>query len=193
MTEAILRETVRLLGDVGYAGMSLEAVAKAAGVGKTAIYRRFRDKAELSATAMAMLRRVDEPVDTGSARTDLIAQMERSVHAMVAGPGLAMMGTILVESKRNPELIEAFRDRIILPLFAASREAMHRGVARGEVRADADVDAAIEAAFGQIVTRFFTGEGYDARFAERAVDLVWSGVAATARPGRARSSRKRSE
>ena len=41
---AILQATLRVLTDQGYAGMSIERVAAAAGVGKTAIYRRFSSK-----------------------------------------------------------------------------------------------------------------------------------------------------
>ena len=46
------------------------AIAREAGVGKTAIYRRFDDKGTLAAAAMARLRRVDDPPpSTGNART----------------------------------------------------------------------------------------------------------------------------
>ena len=39
----------------GYAGMSMEAVAEAAGVGKTTVYRRYRDKADLVTAAIAAM------------------------------------------------------------------------------------------------------------------------------------------
>jgi AcrR family transcriptional regulator len=182
VTEAILRETARMLGTEGYSRTSVEAVAKAAGVGKTAVYRRFRDKAELAAAAMALLRRVDDPVATGTARGDMIAEIDRSVLAMVHGPGLGMIGTLLVEARREPELLEAFRARIISPLLERTRAAMRAGVERGEIRADADLDAAIEAMVGQIVMRFFTGLGYEEGFAERAVDVVFGGIAAGPTP-----------
>ena len=185
VTDAILHTALRILGEHGYAAMSVEAVAKAAGVGKTAIYRRFTGKADLAAAAMAQLRRVEDSVDTGSARGDLVVHVERSLAAMVHGPGLVMIGTLLVEGRRTPELLEAFRERIIHPLYAQGREALLRGVERGEVRADADIDGSLEAILGQIITRYFSGRGYDASFAEHAVDVVWDGLA----PPRRRNTR----
>ncbi len=44
---AILKAAIKLLRAHGYAGMSVEAVAAEAGVGKATIYRRHRNKGEL--------------------------------------------------------------------------------------------------------------------------------------------------
>ena len=44
---AILMQTLRLLAEQGYAAMSVESVAAAAGVGKATLYRRYRDKRDL--------------------------------------------------------------------------------------------------------------------------------------------------
>jgi len=51
--EAIATATLALLTERGFARMSMEAIAAAAGVGKPAIYRRFRDKAGLVASVIA--------------------------------------------------------------------------------------------------------------------------------------------
>lgn len=188
VTAAILDAAARMLGDVGYARMSIEAVARAAGVGKTAIYRRYRSKAELSAAAMARLRRPEAPVDGGDARNDLVEQIERSRRVIVEGPGLVMFGTLLVEGRRDPALLATFRERLIEPLRAAGRLAIERGVARGEVRQDVDIDAALEAMVGQILARYATGLGFPDDWAERAVDVVWRGIAAPPAPRKTRRS-----
>ena len=49
MTEAALRQ----LAEVGYARVSMESVACEAGVARTTVYRRFKDKADLITTAIA--------------------------------------------------------------------------------------------------------------------------------------------
>jgi hypothetical protein len=53
--EAITQATMALLAERGFAGMSMEAIAGAAGVGKPAIYRRFHDKASLVASVIVPL------------------------------------------------------------------------------------------------------------------------------------------
>ena len=51
--QAITSATLSLLTEHGFARMSVEGVAAAAGVGKPAIYRRFPDKAALVAAVIA--------------------------------------------------------------------------------------------------------------------------------------------
>ncbi len=69
----MLQATRRVLTDQGYAGMSVEQVASAAGVGKTTIYRRYASKKELTAAAINAVREDwGPPPDTGSARTDAV-------------------------------------------------------------------------------------------------------------------------
>ena len=70
---AITEATLTLLRERGFARMSMEAVASRAGVGKPAIYRRFRDKAELVATVIdTQLPQLELP-DAGDARHRLHA------------------------------------------------------------------------------------------------------------------------
>lgn len=177
MTEAILRATGELLAQ-GYAAMSVEKVASRAGVGKTAIYRRFASKAELAAAAIATLRSVDEELELGSAREEIREHLRRSYAAIVEGPGLSMAGTLLVERHRNPELLETFRERVIRPVMRASRASLERGRARGELQADADLDVALEALVGQLYARALTGNEFDPGWIDRAVALVFDGIGA---------------
>ena len=68
---AITEATLTLLRERGFARMSMEAVASVAGVGKPAIYRRFRDKAELVATVIdGQLPQLELP-DVGDTRAEL--------------------------------------------------------------------------------------------------------------------------
>src|SRR5215203_1890707 len=80
--DGVIRAAIlRLLGEVGYGALTMDAVASEAGVGKATIYRRWRTKEELVVDTVAELNAVEaEPVDTGSVEGDLRAVM----HAMVA-------------------------------------------------------------------------------------------------------------
>src|SRR4051812_7755586 len=72
---AILETAWRLLLEEGYARMSIAQVAEQARVGRPAIYRRYRDKSELVAAVLADKQSRTQPIDTGSARGDLIAHL----------------------------------------------------------------------------------------------------------------------
>ena len=92
---AILQATLRVLTDQGYAGTSIERVAAEAGVGKTAIYRRYASKAELTAAALASQRDAwGPPPDTGSARNDMIEMLAQAQVAFERGASLAHAGSV---------------------------------------------------------------------------------------------------
>jgi AcrR family transcriptional regulator len=177
VTSAILQAALKLLGENGYAGMSVEAVAAAAGVGKTAIYRRYTGKPELAAAAMALARDPGFTPDTGDTRRDLILQLERSQKAMVDGPGLTIMGSLLIEAQRNPDLLDVFSTRIRKPAWDAGARVIRRGIERGDVSPDLDIDAALSAIWGQVAAHFLAGADFTPDWAERAVDVVWNGIA----------------
>ena len=108
--QAILRAALQLLTDRGYAGMSVEGVASRAGVGKTTIYRRYASKEELVAAALAALRDDLGPLpDTGDIRSDMVEMILQMRRALQQGPGLGMIGALLVEERRSPELLELLR------------------------------------------------------------------------------------
>ena len=108
--------------------MSIEAVAREAGVGKPAIYRRFRDKAELVASVIAGRLPTLDPPDLGDTR----AELWRAVQQGLPGDGLSYVGLIgglIAEQNRHPELIEAFRSSVLLPRREIVRAIVRRGQA----------------------------------------------------------------
>jgi len=176
---AILRATLKLLMEHGYAGMSVERVASEAGVGKNTIYRRYASKEELAAAAVrALTDDMDPTPDTGSARNDMVEMIIRNQVLLERGPGFAMIGALLVEERRNPELFELFRQRIMRPRRDETLMILKRGVERGEIRADADLEVAIHAIVGAMFMRHIMGEPESREGVEKTVALVWSGLAA---------------
>ena len=157
--------------------MSVEGVAAAAGVGKTAIYRRYPSKAELAAAAVRTLR--DDsgpPPNTGSARTDIIEMMAGFQPALERA-GFAMFGALLVEARRNPGLLETFRKRIFRPRRREAIKVLQRGVERGEIRADADLEVAVEALIGSVLANHVLGSANPRQRIEQAVETIWCGLA----------------
>ena len=83
VTEAIKTAFFGELADVGYGRLSVDAVAKRAGVGKTAIYRRWRSKLQMAIalTADVAVAAIDVP-DTGSLHTDIRQYLENGRAAL---------------------------------------------------------------------------------------------------------------
>lgn len=161
--------------------MSVEGVAAAAGVGKMTIYRRYRDKKELVGAAMsALVADIGPPPDTADTRADLVAVLSQIERVLVTGPIFPMTGTLLVEERRHPDLLDRFREAAILPGRARLRTVIERGVRRGDVRADVDVETVIDTLLGAFFARHLAGRALSAEWLDLLVDVVWRGLAAGA-------------
>ena len=175
---AILQATLKLLTDQGYAGMSVEGVASEAGVGKTTIYRRYASKEELVVAALGVLKDdLGPPPDTGSGRTDIVEMIVQTQVTVERGQGFAMLGALLVEERRNPELLELFRERIMRPRRDDVIMVLRRGVDRGEIRADIDLEVAVHAMVGAVFMRHILGVPESRKRVEETVDTIWRGLA----------------
>jgi AcrR family transcriptional regulator len=174
---AIYDAAWRLLLSDGYSRMSIARVADEAGVGRPAIYRRYRDKSELVGAVIAEKISNAPVFDTDSTRGDLIAHLEfaRKRFAM------ALAGTLIVEERKHPELLKQFRKEMLIPRRNQLAEALDRGKERGEVRSDLDSITAAHALLGSFVFHSLA-VGRPARgWPEHVVDELWPAFAASGR------------
>jgi AcrR family transcriptional regulator len=172
--QAILDATWRLLLEDGYSRMSVARVADAAGVGRPAIYRRYSDKAELVAAVIVNKTSGVAPIDTGNARDDLVAHLDFARRHFA----MALAGTLLVEEGNHPELLEQFRNGMLIPRRDQVAAALERGKERGEVRADLDVKLATHALFGSFVYNYLVAGRPTHKWVEEVVDMLWPAFAA---------------
>ncbi len=174
----ILAAALDALARRGYAGVSLEAVAAGAGVGKTTIYRRYAGKDDLIAAALEALASAVELPDTGSTRADLVAYLERLHDTVLKGPGIPAFAALLIEGRRNRRLLNRLHERLVGRRRELFRLALRRGIERGEVRPEADVDAAADAVFGAFFARHLIGLPVTRAWMRSLVDTVWRGLEA---------------
>jgi len=132
---AILRAAAHQLAERGYAGMSMEGVAAAAGTTAPSLRRRFRAKLDLAMAAISAMRAVPLPRATDDPRADALAILESLRVNLARRNGMAMVGTLLAEERRNPELLDRFRQRIDEPAAACLRQALAQGVRAGQLQA----------------------------------------------------------
>ena len=176
---AILDAAWRLLLSEGYSRMSIARVADTAGVGRPAIYRRYRDKSELVAAVIADKSARVPPIDTGSTREDLVQHLELARRRFT----VRLAGTLLVEEAEHPELLEQFRAGMLVPRRDAIAASLERGQQRGEVRPELDTRLAAHAVMGSFLFHYLTVGRPRAGWSEQVVDTLWPGFAAGPRPG----------
>src|SRR6476469_520807 len=108
--DGVIRKAIlRLLADVGYGALTMDAVASQAGVGKATIYRRWRTKEDLVVDTIAGLEQqvIDSP-DPGTLEGDRRALMHSRV-TIINGPLGAATLALLSTVPHQPALAEAFR------------------------------------------------------------------------------------
>ena len=170
---AILAATVELLVESGVQGLTIDAVACRARVGKATVYRHWDGRGPLIVDAVAsVVAAAHAPEDTGSLRTDLLACYERMLAACSQPPLSAILPAIVAAAERDPELLrlfQAFTAQRRAPVVAAIRRAQERG----EARVDLDVDLACDLVAGPVFyKRLVLHDPPDRAYVDRLVDLV---------------------
>jgi AcrR family transcriptional regulator len=183
---ALLEAALELLSERGFARMSIEAVAAQAGVGKPAVYRRYRDKADLVAAAIATQLPALEPPDLGDTEAELRAAL---AHALPADGDayVALIGGLAAEYRHHPELVAAFRERVLGPRRGTVQALIERGQERGDIRPDIGAEALLDLLAGPFLARVFAGADTSLAWRARAFGIWWSLVRTATTPQRSQS------
>jgi len=138
--ESILSSTLLLLGEVGYARLTMEQVATRARVGKASLYLRWPSKVALVADAVQRLSPdlVPGVPDTGTLPGDMREFLRQLVRPR--STAAAALPAVAGEATNNPEMREAFRRGVTPTLIESVRMIVQRAVDRGELPATADVE-----------------------------------------------------
>jgi AcrR family transcriptional regulator len=155
---AILRAALELALEGGLRGLSMEAIAARAGVGKATIYRRWKSKEALFMDALGEIASTPDVPDTGTVRGDFMAAGAQAVDRL-APQAFRLVPRLLAEAGDDPELLEAMHEALLRPRKAVIAEILRRGVQRGELRADVDIELAIDMVLGPVIARALTSGG----------------------------------
>ncbi|MFJ6700808.1 TetR/AcrR family transcriptional regulator [Streptomyces sp. NPDC091272] len=154
VTDAIRTAVFDELAAVGYARMSIEGIARRAGVGKTAVYRRWRSKLHLVLDLVQAFAAQGLPAPaTGSLQGDVRALLEVASHALRHPVASQVIPDLLVEAVRNPEIAQAIRAALLDPQHGVAATVVRDAVARGELPERADVDRALDLIVGPLYWR----------------------------------------
>jgi AcrR family transcriptional regulator len=175
---SIVSAALDVIAEQGVHAFRMDDVAERAGVGKGAIYRRYRSKDELVTAAVAELVSEIAVPDTGSTHDDLLALMRDAVSVYADSTAAGVMPSLVAAMRRQPELAQAVRGGFLARRRDALREVLERGVARGDLRADLDLEFALDVLGGPLFYRLLiTGGPIDEQLAANVADLILRGFA----------------
>ncbi|MFW2853585.1 TetR/AcrR family transcriptional regulator [Sphingomonas sp. TX0543] len=138
VTEALTRAFFQEWARTGYSGLSLERVARSAGVGKAALYRRWPEKAAMASYLLSRVGLTITDVDAqGSLEDDLKATLFAIRRVLRHRAVKRILMDLHAEIERTPAL-----ERAIRPFQRARRERIDalidRAIARGELAPSID-------------------------------------------------------
>ncbi|MFJ9734483.1 TetR/AcrR family transcriptional regulator [Streptomyces sp. NPDC101171] len=154
VTEAIRAAVFEELAAVGYARMSIEGIARRAGVGKTAVYRRWRSKLHLVLDVVSALAVLGLPVpDTGSLEGDLRLLYGITSRALRHPVASQIIPDLQAEAARSPEIAEALQKAVRDGQDSVASKIVAAAEQRGEVRSGVDADLALDLISGPLYWR----------------------------------------
>ncbi|MGJ3647263.1 TetR-like C-terminal domain-containing protein [Sphingomonas sp. GlSt437] len=156
--QRLLAAALTLLVERGYAGLSIEAVAAAAGSAKTTIYRWWPSKAELAVDAFFDGTEADLRLPNGgAARDDFRAQILDLAELLRGDRGRAF-AEMLGGARSDAVLAKALGERWLAPRRRWGFERMQRAAAAGELRAGVAIGPALALLYAPLYTPLLFGE-----------------------------------
>ena len=165
--QAILAAVGTLLAEVGYPGLSIEAVAAKAGVGKQTIYRWWPGKADLVLEYLLGISAQMPRPDTGSLVTDLRIFLSATFEGLTTGKIGPVVSALMAEAQSDRRFGDLFFRNLISARRAALKEILARGQSRGELDADRDLELLADLIYGPMWYRLLLQHApLDATFIE---------------------------
>ncbi|GLY40178.1 TetR family transcriptional regulator [Amycolatopsis sp. NBRC 101858] len=162
--QAILAATRELIVELGYAKVSIDAIAARAGVGKQTIYRWWPAKGavvfdsvlELSADPSGEVAALP---DTGDLEADLRVVMRATVAEFADPVYEAPIRALTTEIANDPALAALYRERLAAPVDEAKKDRLRSGQRAGQLALDADLDLVLEVLYAPLYQRWLLRTG----------------------------------
>ena len=182
ITVAIRNAVMNELAEVGYGRLSIEAVARRAGVGKTAIYRRWGNKLEMVLEIVSDVAGRSVPLpDTGTFAGDLQLIMMIVRRALQHRIASQIIPDLMAEAARNPQIAETLQKALQTHQLAVGDKLVGQAVARGELPEGTDPQVAVDLILGPLYWRLAVSRTpIDDDYLEKLITAVTAGLRTTA-------------
>ncbi|MEU9475205.1 TetR/AcrR family transcriptional regulator [Streptomyces sp. NPDC048191] len=176
---AILEGVMKLLEEgVPLAELSIERVARTAGVGKATIYRRWSGKEELFVDVVRAAEPPDPELPGTSLRDDLVVLLEALRQRGLVSRSSAILHNVYAQMKHSPRIWAEYHAAVVAPRRALAMDVLRRARDNGELRPDVDLDLANDMFVGPMLVRSIMRPDAELPedLAEQIVDTVLEGL-----------------
>ena len=149
---AILASVRKLLLKDGYAYLTMEAVARQAGVSKATIYRWWNTKGELVLEAAEDEIAIGTVPDTGESIADMDAAIAQLIDTFTRPLASIVIFAAITTGGSDPKMAQIFRDRYVYPWRVSAFTALERARERGDVSTE-DLHFLLDVIVGTVFQR----------------------------------------
>ena len=181
--KAVLDAALELLGDdppgpISLQKLSIEGIARHAGVSKMTIYRWWQNKADLVIEAFLENHIAQTPISTKGPAIEALKSHLESLTKVYAGPEGRLVAQLIAECQYDQATLETFKEKFWHGRTDATSALIKRAQDEGSIRTDLATDQIAELLYAPIYFRllFQTGE-LDVSTTRLHVDAVLTGVA----------------
>ncbi|TDD92633.1 TetR/AcrR family transcriptional regulator [Actinomadura rubrisoli] len=155
---AVLHAADDLLVERGFGNLTVEAIARRAGVAKQTIYRWWPSKVEILLDTLIEDTEKRLPMLTERTTAESIRGYLLGFARFLTGdPAGKILLALIAEAQHDPGTAESLHKRYLGPRRDQERDMLVRAIDAGEVSPRLDPDATIDALVGPIVYRALTG------------------------------------
>jgi AcrR family transcriptional regulator len=168
--ERITTAALDLLWTKGPRAVTVEAVAARAGVAKTTIYRRYRDREDMLAAALTSLTQPTPPADDSALLPILEWLVEQSLNAIDEGIGVGGVAALLTEE--DPDFTELIRSLLVEHRNGLANVVRDPSLGY-EVREDLDVETMLDCIVGAYLAERARSGVVQPGWAQRVLRTLW--------------------
>ncbi len=170
---AILTAALSLVKQEGFSALTIEGIAREAGVGKPTIYRWWPSKAAIVFEALQNYGQQTLPVPADGLLAERLEAWLKRLFEVLNGQIGEIVRSLMAEAQRDPVFAVAFRTEFIMmrrqPLLAILRE----GLGRGELSATTDIEVMADLIYGAMWYRLLVQHApLDEAYAHEIVTLL---------------------
>jgi AcrR family transcriptional regulator len=182
--KAVLQATMDLLGDqppgpVSVQKLSIEGIARQAGVSKMTIYRWWPNKAAVVIDSFLDNHVAQTPIEDAARALDALRKHLTSLARVYDGPEGRLVAQLIAECQHDPATLQEFKQRFWEGRVQAVTQLIERAIHEGGLRPDVQAREIAEMLYSPIYVRllFQTGS-LDAESIERHMNIALEGLEA---------------
>jgi AcrR family transcriptional regulator len=171
--EKVIEAAIRLIGERGIEGSSMDAIARLSGVSKATVYKHWRDKDALCVDVVQRLRLRPPEFRSGNPRRDLLSLLTHLALASRPAQLMKLLPKIAGYAAANPDFARTMRQHSLGPAEMQLARILDEALAQGLLSPELDRDIAQNVLLGPILHCRMTRGEVPAKLPGEVVDEFW--------------------